>query len=311
MNLVESAHGQRTVNRWARVVKAVVHHCFGGPEVLELAELPEPKTHVDSVLVRVKAAGVNPADLGMRSGALADTIDTYFPAVPGWDIAGIVEWAGLGAPEFKPGDEVVGYVRGDVQHRHGGYAEKVAADVRTLIRKPRKLSWAEAASLPLAGLTAYQAVTHALRIAPGETLFVHGAAGGVGSLAVQIARSRGARVLATASLDDHDYLRTLGVEPVAALTERVDAVLDTVGRGTLSGTPAGVRTASIAEFTRPGVIPVFARLDQADLRALVDLAEAGELEVRVARTFPLAQAELAHRAVAGGHTRGKIVLEVS
>jgi NADPH:quinone reductase-like Zn-dependent oxidoreductase len=294
-----------------RVVKAVVHHSFGGPEVLELAELPEPKTHVDSVLVRVKAAAVNPADLGMRAGALAGAIDTYFPVVPGWDIAGIVERAGLGAPEFTPGDEVIGYLRGDVQHRHGAYAEKAAADVRTLVRKPRTLSWAEAAALPLAGLTAYQAVVHALRIAQGETLLVHGAAGGVGSLAVQIARSRGAHVLGTASLDDHDYLRTLGVEPVTSFTGRADAVLDTVGRGALAGTAAGVRTASIAEFTRPGVVPVFARLDHADLLALADLADAGELKVRVARTFRLEDAELAHRAVAAGHTKGKVVLAIS
>jgi NADPH:quinone reductase-like Zn-dependent oxidoreductase len=291
-------------------VKAVVHHRFGGPEVLKLVELPEPKTHLDAVLVRVKAAAVNPADLGMRAGALADALDTYFPVVPGWDIAGIVERAGLGAPEFAPGDEVIGYIRGDVQHRHGGYAEKVSADVRTLIRKPRTLSWAEAAALPLGRLTAYQAV-RALRVVAGETVLVHGAAGGVGSLAVQIARARGMRVFGTAARDDYDYLRSLGVEPVDAPAERVDAVLDTVGGGVLAGTPTGVRTASIAEFTHPGVVPVFARLDHADLGALVDLAESGGLTPRVGLTFPLAEAALAQQAVAKGHTRGKVVLEVS
>jgi len=291
-------------------VKAVVHNRFGGPEVLELVELSEPKVNVDAVLVRVKAAAVNPADLGMRAGVLADALDTYFPVVPGWDIAGIVERAGPGAPEFAPGDDVIGYVRGEVQHRHGAYAEKVSADVRTLIRKPRTLSWAEAAALPLGGLTAYQAV-RALRVVAGETVLVHGAAGGVGSLAAQIARARGARVLGTASRDDYDYLRSLGVEPVDALAGKVDAVLDTVGNGALSGTPAGVRTASIAEFSHPGVVPVFARLDHADLRALVDLAESGDLTPRVGLTFPLAEAALAQEAVAKGHTRGKVVLEVS
>ena len=291
-------------------MKAVVHNRFGGPEVLELVELSEPKVNVDAVLVRVKAAAVNPADLGMRAGVLADALDTYFPVVPGWDIAGIVERAGPGAPEFAPGDDVIGYVRGEVQHRHGAYAEKVSADVRTLIRKPRTLSWAEAAALPLGGLTAYQAV-RALRVVAGETVLVHGAAGGVGSLAAQIARARGARVLGTASRDDYDYLRSLGVEPVDALAGKVDAVLDTVGNGALSGTPAGVRTASIAEFSHPGVVPVFARLDHADLRALVDLAESGDLTPRVGLTFPLAEAALAQEAVAKGHTRGKVVLEVS
>jgi len=291
-------------------VKAVVHHRFGGPEVLELVDLPDPKTHLDSVLVRVKAAAVNPADIGMRAGVLADIVDTYFPAVPGWDVAGIVERPGLGTPEFAVGDEVIGYVRNEVQHRHGAYAEKVAADVRTLARKPSTMSWAEAAALPLAGLTAYQAI-NALRITKDETLLVHGAAGAVGSLAAQIARSRGAHVLGTANPADHDYLRSLGVDPVTGPIPITDAVLDTAGRGALTGTPPGPRVASVAEFTLPGVIPVFVRMNQDDLRALVDLAEAGSLTIRVAKTFPLAEAAQAQQAVADGHTRGKIVLDVS
>ena len=143
-------------------MKAVVYRSYGGPEVLELVELPDPTIHVDSVLVRIKGAAVNPADLAMRAGAVA-SVPTYFPVIPGWDIAGVVEeQAGLGAPEFMVGDEVIGYIRSDVEHGHGGYAELVAADVRTLAARPAVLSWEQAAALPLAGLAAYRAVVHAL-----------------------------------------------------------------------------------------------------------------------------------------------------
>ena len=300
-------------------MKAVVYHRFGGPEVLEIAELPEPKVNLDGVLVRVRAAALNPADLGVQSGALAGMLESYFPVVPGWDVAGVVERAGPAAPEFTPGDEVIGYVRGEVEHRNGAYAQLVAADVRTLVPKPRALGWAEAAGLPLAGLTALQAID---TLAPkaGETLLVHAAAGGVGSLAAQIALGRGARVLGTASEANHAYLRSLGVEPVrygeglagrvrALAPDGVDAVLDTAGRGTLAATPdIGTRVASIAEFDLPGVTPVFARLVPGDLRAVAELAAAGRLKVRVARTFPLEEAAAAQRLLADGHAPGRIVL---
>jgi NADPH:quinone reductase-like Zn-dependent oxidoreductase len=308
------------------MMKAVVYRRYGGPEVLELTELPEPRTHVDSVLVRVRAAALNPADLALQAGALDSAVETHFPVIPGWDIAGVVERAGPAAPEFAPGDEVIGYIRSDVQRAHGGMAELVGADVRTLVRKPATMGFAEAAGLPLAGLTAYQAVVHALDVRPGETLLVHGAAGGVGSLAVQIARARGARVIGTASPADHDYLRSLGAEPVAyghGTAARVrelaahgaDAVLDTAGRGTLAATAhasrTGARVASVAETGAPGVVPVFCRLDHADLSALVELAEAGKLAVRVAATYPLERAADAQRALAAGGTSGRTVIEIA
>lgn len=308
------------------MMRAVVYRRYGGPEVLELAELPAPRTHVDSVLVRVRAAALNPADLALQAGVLDTAVDTYFPVIPGWDIAGVVEHAGPAAPEFAPGDEVIGYVRGDVQRAHGGLAELVGADVRTLVRKPAGMGFAEAAGLPLAGLTAYQAVVHALAVREGETLLVHGAGGGVGSLAVQIARARGARVIGTASPGDHAYLRSLGAEPVAhgrGTAARVreltahgaDAVLDTAGGGTLAATAeaarAGARIASVAEAGAPGIVPVFCRLDRADLTALVELAEAGVLSVRVGATYPLERAADAQRALAAGGTRGKVVVEIA
>ncbi|WP_327233292.1 NADP-dependent oxidoreductase [Streptomyces sp. NBC_01317] len=306
-------------------MRAMVYRRYGGPEVLEPAELPEPKTHVDSVLVRVRAAALNPADLALQAGALRGAVETYFPVVPGWDLAGVVERSGPAAPEFAPGDEVIGYVRGDVQRAHGGLAELVSADVRTLVRKPSALSFAEASALPLAGLTAYQAIVHALEVRPGEILLVHGAAGGVGSLAVQIGRSRGARVIGTVSARDHGYVRTLGAEPVTygeGSADRVrelapdgaDVVLDTVG-GVLAATARaarpGARVASIAEIGTPGVTPVFCRMDHADLTALARLAESGALGVRVGATFPLEQAADAQRALAAGGVPGKVVVVIA
>ena len=298
---------------------------YGGPEVLELAELPEPKTHVDSVLIRVKAAGLNRADAAIQAGALDSAVETYFPVVPGWDIAGVVERSGLGAPEFTPGDEVIAYIRSDVQRAHGGFAELVSADVRTIARKPGTMSFTEAAGLPLAGLTAYQGIAGALEVKPGETVLVHGAAGGVGSVAVQIARARGARVIGTGSPGNHDYLRELGAEPVTpgeGLTGQVlslapggvDAMFDTIGNGTLAASAkAGrpdARLASIAEPGVPGSTDVFARMNRDDLTAVSALAEAGLLSVRVGAVFPLDKAAEAQRAFATGSIRGKVVLQI-
>jgi NADPH:quinone reductase-like Zn-dependent oxidoreductase len=241
-------------------------------------------------------------------------------------VAGIVEEAGTGTTGFKPGDEVIGFVRGAIQ-RYGTYAEQIAAEPRQLVRKPANFDWGQAAGLPLAGLTAYQAVVHALDVREGETVLVHGAGGGVGHLAVQIAAARGASVIGTASQSNHDYLRFVGVQPVAygdGLADRVralapggvDAVLDTAGRSALAITQrigtADIRVASVANSNEhPGTIQVFAHLDQADLEALVDLAEAGKLSVRVARSFPLDQAADAQRLLAEGHSGGKIVLAVA
>lgn len=306
-------------------MKAVVYRRYGGPEVLEFTELPEPKTHVDSVLIRVKAAGLNHADAAIQAGALDDVVETFFPVVPGWDVAGVVERSGRGAPEFAPGDEVIAYVRGDVHRAHGAFAELVAADVRTVAHKPHTMSFAEAAGLPLAALTAYQGVTHVLAVQPGETVLVLGAAGGVGSLAVQIALARGARVIGVTSPDDHDYLRTLGAEPatrgpdlvdqVLALTPNgADAVLDTAGAAALTAASRalrpGARQASIAAPAAPDVTPVFARMNQDDLTAVTALANAGLVSVRVGALFPLEKAAEAQRTFATGDVAGKVILEI-
>ncbi len=305
----------------ADTMRAAVYHEFGGPEVLGVEQVDLPKMSQNGVLVRTRAAGLNPADYMLQEGLGADAMDTLFPVTPGWDVAGVVEQVGPGVWELAPGDEVIGYVRSDVLHA-GSYAEFVAADVGAFVRRPRGMSWEAAAGLPLAGFTAYQSVDRALAVRAGETLLVHGAAGGVGSLAVQVGVARGARVLGTASPANHEYLGMIGAEPLdygdglldgvrALAPEGVDAVLDTVGRGGLDimsriGT-AEVRVATIAGV-HPLARPVFARLDHADLESLVELVEDDRLGVRVAATYPLEQAADAQRALRSSHSRGKIVL---
>ena len=219
---------------------------------------------------------------------------------------------------------MIAYIRSDVQRAHGGFAELVSADVRTVAHKPSTMSFAEAAGLPLAALTAYQGVVHALAVQAGDTVLVLGAAGGVGSVAVQIALAQGARVIGAGSPGDHDYLRTLGAEAVAygeGLTDQVlslvpngvDAVFDTVGGALAASAGAarsGGRLASIAEPGVPGSTDVFARMDRDDLTAVTALAEAGLLTVRVGAVFPLEKAAEAQRAFATGNITGKVVLEI-
>jgi NADPH:quinone reductase-like Zn-dependent oxidoreductase len=300
---------------------------YGGPDVLRFAtDVPEPKVGPDFVLVRAKASSVNPVDWKVREGYLDGLFETDFPVIPGWDLAGVVERAGPGVSEFSPGDEVIGYVREDHIGR-GTYAELVSAPVRTLGRKPKGLSWTEAASLPLAGLTAYQALTKALPVSEDDTVLIHAAAGGVGSFAVQIAAAKGARVIGTASEKNHDYLRELGAEPVTygeGLTDRVrklspggvTVALDLVGGEALEVTPGLLapkgRWASIIDpsVRDQGGRYVFVRPDPTDLAALASLVDGGRLKVDVARTFPLEEAADAQRMSASGHIRGKIALEI-
>ncbi|MFI5803790.1 NADP-dependent oxidoreductase [Streptomyces sp. NPDC051561] len=308
-------------------MKAISYSAYGSPDALEYGERPMPKLGPDSVLVKVRAASVNPVDWKVLGGYLDPALDAVFPVVPGWDVAGVVEQAGASVSEFAPGDEVIGYVREDFVSR-GTFAEYVAAPIRTLARKPAGVSFEEAAGLPLAGLTAYQALNRSLKVQPGETVLVHAAAGGVGSLAVQIARAQGVKVIGTASERNHEYLRSLGATPVTygdGLAERVrelapegvDAVLDLVGGDALQMSPEvlakGGRLASIADgaVKELGGDYVFVRPDSADLTALTELVEAGEIKVEVAAVYPLQKAADAFRDSIGGHTRGKIAIRVA
>ncbi|WPO74760.1 NADP-dependent oxidoreductase [Streptomyces sp. KN37] len=307
-------------------MKAISYSGYGGPEVLEYGEVRDPKVGPDSVLVKVRAAAVNPVDWKCREGYLDALLDPVFPVIPGWDVAGVVVKPGASAPEFAVGDEVIGYVREDFLSR-GTFAEYVAAPVRTLAPKPRNLSFEEAAGLPLAGLTAYQVMVKALQVKDGDTVLVHAAAGGVGSLAVQLGRHAGARVIGTASERNHDFLRELGAEPVtygeglvdrvrALAPEGVDAAFDTIGGDTLKASAELLTTGGrLASITDGGVLGLggqycFVRPDAADLLRLTELAEQGVVTVHVDKTFPLERAADAHRLSEEGRTRGKIVVTV-
>jgi NADPH:quinone reductase-like Zn-dependent oxidoreductase len=296
---------------------------YGDESVLRLRDdLPDPPVGPDTVLVRVHAAGVNPVDLGIRSGRLAAAFPHHFPIIPGWDVAGIVEAAGPAVVDFAPGDEVFGYVRRD-DVQWGTTAEFTPAPQRCLAAKPASLSFAEAGALPLAGLTAYQALTEALDVGEGDRVLVHRAAGGVGFFAVQIAVALGAHVIGTAGPKNHGFLRDAGAAEVldysagpisGQLSEPVDAVLDLVGGDTLADAPKQVRDpARIASVVDPGVLElggryVFVRPDSHDLEELARLADDGQLRVPIARAFDLDHVADAHRLVAGGHVRGKVVV---
>ncbi|WP_369198129.1 NADP-dependent oxidoreductase [Streptomyces djakartensis] len=307
-------------------MKAISYSRYGGPEVLAFGEVRDPKVGPDAVLVKVRAAAVNPVDWKAREGYLDGILAPVFPVVPGWDVSGVVVRPGAAVAEYDVGDEVIGYVREDFLSR-GTFAEYVAAPVRTLARKPRNLTWEEAAGLPLAGLTAYQVLRRLLEVKQGETVLVHAAAGGVGSLAVQLGTHLGARVIGTASERNHDFVRGLGGEPVTygeGLAERVrglapegvDAVFDTVGGDALKVSanllaPEG-RLVSIADndVVTYGGRYYFVRPDPGDLLHLSELAEQGVVGVHVDETFPLERAADAHRRSQEGRTRGKIVVTV-
>ncbi len=305
-------------------MKAITYSTYGGPDVLTLTELEDPKVGPGEILLDVRAAGVNPVDWKVMSGGLDPLMTTTFPVVPGWDVAGVVAAVGLDVPEFSVGDEVMAYARKD-WIQAGSFAEKMTVPVRAAAHKPASLTFEQAAALPLAGLTAHQSL-HRLGLERGRTVLVHGANGGVGSFAVQIAAAAGARVIGTASERNHERLRDLGAEPVeygdgleervrARAPEGVDLVVDYVG-GVLEQTLAvlkdGGRHGSVAAAsgTASGGEYLWVRPDAADRAALGELAEAGDLRIDVERAFPLAEAADAFRASMEGHARGKIVLTV-
>jgi NADPH:quinone reductase-like Zn-dependent oxidoreductase len=307
-------------------MRAITVNRYGGPEVLEFTGTADPKVAPDAVLVRVKAAGVNPVDWKIVGGYLDPIMNVHFPLIPGWDVSGVVEAVGLDATEFAVGDEVCGYVRKD-EVQHGTFAELVAAPVRTLAAKPTSLNWQQAAALPLAGLTAFQSLAR-IGVTRGDTVLVHAAAGGVGAFAVQIAVAQGARVIGTASERNHDFLRSLGAEPVVygeGLADRVRALapdgitaaVDYVGEDAVEVSqqlltdPSRVASVVDASVTERGGHHVWVRPSSTDLAALGRLADAGSLTVHIDTALPLAEAAEAFRLNAAGRTRGKIVLEVA
>jgi NADPH:quinone reductase-like Zn-dependent oxidoreductase len=306
-------------------VRAIGIREFGGRDKLEVLDLPEPKLPPESVLIRVRAAGVNPVDWKLREGRLEPSWPHVFPVVPGWDAAGVVERVGPAVTEFAPGDEVFSYCRGRVLGE-GAYAELVSVTESFVAHKPRSLDFEYAAAIPLAGLTAYQALFLGAGLVAGETVLVHAAAGGVGSFAVQLAADAGAEVVGTAREENTEYVLGLGATEVVDYTQRdfvesvreaypdgVDVVFDLIGGETQKRSRELLRQdgrlVSITQPPKNGRY-VFVRPDADQLAELAELADAGRLTAHV-EAFPLEEAAHAHELSEGGHVRGKLVLRVA
>ena len=310
-------------------MKGVIQHEVGPPEVLVVEELPTPDPIPTEVQVRVHVAGVNPVDFKTRQGGRSKFLGEP-PFRVGWDVSGVVTKLGAGVTRFRVGDEVFGMPW--FPREAGAYGEYVTAPSRHFAAKPGVLSHEEAGALPLAGLTAWQIVVDTINLQAGDDLLIHGAAGGVGHLAVQIAKARGANVIGTARAEQAEWLRSLGADRVIDYREErfeelvadIDAVIDFTGRNgegslavmrpgaTLVMVPSGA-AADLAERAKAQskrATGFLVEPDPVGLAGLCDLVEAGHLEVKVDQVFDLAEAPAAHRAAEDHHGGGKIVLRV-
>ncbi|WP_051297607.1 NADP-dependent oxidoreductase [Brevibacterium album] len=307
-------------------MRAVRQERLGGPEVLELVEVPRPSPGISEILVRVHAASVNPTDWKHRA---TGRFLGQPPFVLGWDLSGVVEEVGLGVTLFSPGDEVFGML--PYPEGAGAHAEYAVGPARAFAHKPASVDHVQAGALPLAALTAWQSLVDTAGLRAGDRVLVHAAAGGVGHLAVQIAKARGAYVIGTASAPKHAFVRELGADEVidyretdfAEAVRDADVVLDTIGGDyqlrslrTLRHGGVLVSTVPVAaeglhgEAERLGVRAalILVEDDHAGMRAIADLVEAGQLRARIAGTFPLADAARAHEAGETDRTAGKLVL---
>ncbi|WP_328675833.1 NADP-dependent oxidoreductase [Streptomyces sp. NBC_01261] len=309
-------------------MRVITQKVLGGPEVLEVAEVERPAPRANEILIKVRAAGVNPTDWKHRAtgGFLGEP-----PFTLGWDVSGVVEAVGVGVARLAPGDEVFGML--SYPWGHGSHAEYVAAPARAFVHKPAGIDHVQAGALPLVSLTAWQALVENAEVQPGQRVLIHAAAGGVGHVAVQIAKARGAHVIGTASAAKHDFLRELGADEVIDYRETdfseavkdVDVVLDMLGGETALKSlrvlrPGGI-VVSIVPMGKPDFYEEAERLgvravrmlvdaDRADMRSIAELVEAGKLRATIAGTFPLADAAEAHALGGTGRTAGKLVLTV-
>ena len=305
---------------------AVVVHEYGGPEVLKYEDAPRPEPKENEVLVRVIAAGVNPVDALIRSGKYAKFFGTTLPLVPGYDIAGVVEKVGAKVGKLKSGDAVYAYPMWG-----GGYAEYAVATDGEAALKPKSISFVEAAGVPLAALTAWQALIDVAKLSAGQTVLIHGGSGGVGSMAIQIAKARGAKVIATASTANQELLKQLGADVAVDYTKTkfedvakdVDVVLDSVGKDTLARSYGVVRKGGIiatlvaepdqAELDKHGIrgAAISVKPNASELADITKLIEEKKIKPVVSQVLPLTEAVKAQEQAATHHTRGKIVLKVA
>jgi NADPH:quinone reductase-like Zn-dependent oxidoreductase len=319
-------------------MRAVVINEYGSSEKLTLVDLQEPRPRPDEVLIRVRAAGVNPVDWKIRSGMLKLVLRFRFPFIPGFDISGDVAEVGSQVTRFKPGDAVFAMLG---PPRGGGYAELAVAAESAVARKARSLSYVEAASMPVAALTALQGLRDLGRLKPGQSALINGASGGVGTFAVQIARALGARVTGVCGPKNVELVKSLGADLVLDYTtddftargEIHDVILDAVARSSFGKcrrvlAPAGtyVTTLPSADVLIRGIVllpllrlvgrrqrarTLFAKPRWQDLEFLASLADEGKLKPVIDRVYPLDEARAAHDQSESERTRGKIVLEIA
>jgi NADPH:quinone reductase-like Zn-dependent oxidoreductase len=305
-------------------MKAVRIHNYGGPEVLKFEDAPRPQPGPGEALVRIHAAAVNPVDWKIRAGRLKERI--HLPVIPGWDLSGVVEATGPGVTRVKKGDEVYAMPR-----RLGAYAEYIVAKESEVALKPKSVDHVHAAAIPLATLTAWQALFDTAGLKAGQKVLIHGASGGVGSFAVQLAKGKGAYVIGTASGRNQSFIRELGVdEPIdyketgfEDVVHDMDVVLDTIGGDTQKRSWKVLKKGSIVvsiisppsaeEAAKHGVRQGYVRVqpNAAELTEIAELVDSGKLKPVVATVLPLSEARRAQEQSETGHARGKIVLKVT
>src|SRR5215472_16294971 len=318
------SHGARAEEK--PTMKAVVAHEYGAPDVLKFEQIPRPEPKEDEALVRVIASGVNPADPLTLSGKYAREWGTHLPLIPGYEIAGIIEKTGANITRLKIGDAVYGYPTFG-----GGWADYVIVKEWEVAPKPKSLNFVEAAAIPMGALTAWQALVDVAKLQPGQTVLIHGGSGGVGSFAIQVAKARGARVIATASTANQDILKQLGADVAVDYTKTkfedvakdVDAVLDPVGKDTLARSYGAVKKGGIvmslvarpdpAELQKHGIrgAGISVHADADDLTQIAQLIDGGKIKPIVTEVLSLTDAIKAQQQAATHHTRGKVVLRVA
>lgn len=307
---------------------------FGGAEQLHLDDCPMPKPSDHEVLIEVYYTAVNPVDWKIREGLLKGLIPHEFPLIPGWDAAGVIAETGKNISQFKKGDEVFAYCRKPLV-KWGTYAEYVSFDGEHVALKPKNITFAQAAAIPLVGLTAWQALFDFANLKAGEVVLIHAGAGGVGSLAIEFAKQAGAKVYTTASQENHGYVKKLGahvpidyrrdnfVDKVLSLEPQgIDVVLDCVGKQTLVDSfkvlKSSGRIVSIVEQVDPKLIAkykvqggfVFVKPNGKQLALIADLIDQGKVFPPNIEETALTSAASAQEKIRQGHTRGKIVLKV-
>ena len=309
------------------MMKAVRIHEYGGPEVLIYEDAPRPRAGKGEVLVQVHAAGVNPVDWKVRQGPAKDRLDYRLPLILGWDVSGVVEAVGQGVRRLRVGDEV--YSRPDIT-RDGAYAEYITIDQSLVALKPKTIDHVHAAGIPLAAMTAWQALFDAGRLSAGQRILIHGASGGVGTNAVQLAKWKGAYVIGTASARNQESLRELGADGTIdyqsvafeTVVRDVDMVLDTIGGDTQERSWSVLKKGGIlvsiisppspqqaaAHDVRQAYVFLEPRLSQ--LQEITTLVDSGKLRCIVDTVLPLSEARRAHEISQSGHARGKIILKV-